>query len=422
MAPGKTKPPEPEPESYPLPSEAPINTTYDVAVQSCKGDRFPLIMVDNIMYAVALPGQFDVQVAHDKPHQVMTATLEYAARKAGVRKNCLGKMPSQEQPNQHWETFRGFLVSSERSTEGQVRSQYKAFEFYEQRPSKATELVVRFFNLVPLPCTQKPDCPRCTFEAKDEDGPLSHSARGSPSQDSDTKLTLTPRNMHTRKAGVAVGVRRLQLATAKTLLEMGVLHPHSNATHAAWLAAYKQHRHQQAQMPPRAQAASIPSRTSVTVSGRPTTPDLYTPRQAASSGFYFSDNNLPLSRTGSEFDMELQNREKEQALKMMEEALEIMNRAMEERAVAVRVCHEMREERDAAVAAAAGLPPADARAAEGESPEALRAALHKQNELVRTLRSSLTLMAQDYTDVRCENERLRSDLGLAPVGELGSAL
>ena len=65
---------------------------------------------------------------------------------------------------------------------------------------------------------------------------------------------------------------------------------------------------------------------------------------------------------------------------------------------------------------------ADARAAEGESPEALRAALHKQNELVRTLRSSLTLMAQDYTDVRCENERLRSDLGLAPVGELGSAL
>jgi hypothetical protein len=81
----------------------------------------------------------------------------------------------------------------------------------------------------------------------------------------------------------------------------------------------------QAQMPPRAQAASIPSRTSVTVSGRPTTPDLYTPRQAASSGFYFSDNNLPLSRTGSEFDMELQNREKEQALKMMEEALEIMN-------------------------------------------------------------------------------------------------
>lgn len=44
------------------------------------------IMVDNIMYAVALPGQFDVQVAHDKPHQVMTATLEYAARKAGVRK------------------------------------------------------------------------------------------------------------------------------------------------------------------------------------------------------------------------------------------------------------------------------------------------------------------------------------------------
>jgi hypothetical protein len=44
-------------------------------------------------------------------------------------------------------------------------------------------------------------------------------------------------------------------------------------------------------------------------------------------------------------------------------------RAMEERAVAVRVCHEMREERDAAVAAAAGLPP-------GEARHALRSSSH----------------------------------------------
>jgi hypothetical protein len=59
MAPGKTKPPEPEPESYPLPSEAPINTTYDVAVQSCKGDRFPLVRITLPLLTLAHPVRAD---------------------------------------------------------------------------------------------------------------------------------------------------------------------------------------------------------------------------------------------------------------------------------------------------------------------------------------------------------------------------
>jgi len=46
----------------------------------------------------------------------------------------------------------------------------------------------------------------------------------------------------------------------------------------------------------------------------------------------------------------------------------------------------------------------------GNTVQELREALVKQNQLIATLRSSLNLMAQDYTDVRCENEMLRNDL------------
>jgi hypothetical protein len=134
---------------------------------------------------------------------------------------------------------------------------------------------------------------------------------------------------------------------------------------------------------------------------------------------------------------------------------------MEERTVAQRMCSEMRMERDAAIAAARGVRPracppvlalfsqlsaggsmgtaasvgfmeahrrrgacelayAAATSAEplttesgelvGSTMEELRNALLKQNELVTTLRASLNLMVQDYTDVRCENEMLRNDL------------
>jgi hypothetical protein len=43
-------------------------------------------MVRDTMYAVVLPGKFNVMVSQDSPNQVLTATLEYAGRKARMRK------------------------------------------------------------------------------------------------------------------------------------------------------------------------------------------------------------------------------------------------------------------------------------------------------------------------------------------------
>jgi hypothetical protein len=84
MAPGKTKPPEPEPESYPLPSEAPINTTYDVAVQSCKGDRFPLVRITLPLLTLAHPVRADWGLGRCRYARQSTFIRRTQARHPGV--------------------------------------------------------------------------------------------------------------------------------------------------------------------------------------------------------------------------------------------------------------------------------------------------------------------------------------------------
>jgi len=81
-------------------------------------------------------------------------------------------------------------------------SRYEPFEFHESQPRAASEVVVQFFKVVAIPCTQKRSCPRCRFQAK---GSFRSSTDTTPnSGEHSERVIATPRNVHTRKVRVCV--------------------------------------------------------------------------------------------------------------------------------------------------------------------------------------------------------------------------